>query len=99
MEENQMQNKELKLKIGDHAIRLLLTKKMITEENIKDIKLSYGYILTLNDGNIEALFKITLNNETYYFAFQKLALRLLNINEALYKMLVLNMKNLHECLR
>jgi len=99
MEENQINNEELKLEIGNHAIKLLLSQKLITEENIKDIKISYGYIFTLKDGNIEALFKATHNENTYYFAFQKLQLKLLNINESLYKTLVLNMKDLHECLK
>ena len=78
---------------------LLLSQKLIAEENIKDIKVSYGYIFTLNDGNVEALFKAAFNENTYYFAFQKLQLKLLKINESLYKTLVLNMQDLHECLR
>lgn len=100
MEVNQISNTKVKEEIGTIAVKTLLANKIITQEDLINIKVSYGYIFTKEDGMIEALlYLLTPNQVKYYFAVQNGKVMLININEALFNVTVANMKDLHECIR
>ena len=98
MELNRINDNTIKEKMSNLAIKLLYSNKLITPDEIAITKFNYGYIFTMDDGTIQALFKAMINGKNYYFALQKNKFQLLKLNEALYKTLVLNMKQLHPCL-
>lgn len=100
MEFNQIHNANLKERISSLAVKLLLDNKIITEEERAHIKATYGYVFTKADGMVEALLYLTTENQNkYYFAVQKEKLLRININEDLFNQTVMNMRNLHECLK
>ena len=99
MEINQIRNTNLQQKIGTLAVRMLLDNNIITQEELKNIKVNFGYLFTKEDGMIEALlYLMTENQNKYFFAVQKEKVLRININEELFKQTVMNMKKLHECL-
>lgn len=101
MEINQKNNVNLKKNFANKAIELLLNQNLLTKDKLgpESTICSYGYIFTLENDDIEGLFKITCCKETFYFAIQKKQLMLLKINESLYKSLVANAIDLHDCLK
>lgn len=98
MERNLMFDKGTKINLGNMAVSLLLQKNIINNDDLKKLKLDYGYIFEKNDGQIEALFRILLLDKKCYFAFQKGSLMLININEEQYLDIIHKMEEFHSCL-
>lgn len=99
MEINQINNLKLKEHIGTIAIKTLLSNNIISQENLVNIRVNFGYVFTKNDGKLEALLCVlTEKQDKYYFAIQNEKLMMININEELFEATVNNMKQLHECL-
>lgn len=98
MEINEISNSELKQNIANATIQMLLNSKLISEKQLANIQIQYGYIFTKDDGVIEALIKVICNEEVFYFACQKGSLMHININENQYNETINYMKNSHPCL-
>ena len=99
MEINQINNRKIKYNIGNASLKLLIDNNFINHEELKNVVLEYGYLFSKEDGNLEALLKISCIQKIYYFAFQKGKLMLVNINERQYVETIEYMKNNHECLK
>lgn len=100
MEINQINNSGMKEKISTLAIKTLLSNQIITQEDLTNIRVDFGYIFTKEDGMLEALlYVLTKSQNKYFFAAQNGKLMMLNINEEFFNETVSNMKNLHECLK
>ncbi len=71
MEVNRINDNTIKEKMSNLAIKLLYSNKLITPDEKSITEFNYGYIFTMDDGTIEALFKAVINDKSYYFALQK----------------------------
>lgn len=81
-EKNEIKNKQLKEALFNKALQMLVEGKDY-------IKLDYttcdfGYVFTIEDYGIEALFKIKTDINVFYFAVQENAIKRLNINEEMF---------------
>jgi len=100
MEINQINNIKIKEQIGSIAIKTLLTNQIITQDDLVNIKVVFGYLYSKEDGVLEALlYVLTEKQNKYYFAVQNEKILMININEEIFNVTVANMKELHECLR
>lgn len=100
METNQINNVRIKEQIGTLAIKTLLTNQIITQEDLVNIKVNFGYVFSKEDGVLEALlYVLTEKQNKHFFAVQNEKLLMININEEMFKATVTNMRELHECLR
>lgn len=92
---NQIANTELKEKLADSALAVLINAQKITHENLAGIKAEFGYLLMIEDHGLEALFKIIQNDDVYYFAVQQDKLMMVNIIESQYEATVAHMLSQH----
>ena len=100
MEVNQISNFELIRDVSNKALNYLISQNKINPNNLPKIKSEFGYMFTREDGYLEALFKLIVNNEmNFYMALQENKLLLLNMDEQRFRDTVNNMKQMHECLR
>jgi hypothetical protein len=79
-ETNQIDNKRIKEGLGDAALASL--KQGEHYDELAGLQLEFGYLFTIEDHGLEALFRITTDKQTIYFAAQKNKLMMLNIDEA-----------------
>ncbi|MCR5608580.1 MAG: DUF4272 domain-containing protein [Lachnospiraceae bacterium] len=98
MEINQLYNEQLKQKLADSALSLLINNEIITRDDIINLSFHVGYMFTTESEELEALFSIKNNDESYYFAVQHDKLMMLTINSAQYKETIQYMKDNHPCL-
>lgn len=98
MEVNEIKNLKLKQNIADNIVQTLLNNNLITENDLVNLQIQFGYIFTKDDGVLEALIKAICNNKTFYFACQKGKLMLINITDIQYNQTIDNMKEYHPCL-
>ncbi len=91
---NQIENKELKEKIADTVLTLLINEGEINQDSMLGITIEFGYLLLLNN-EIEALLKVAANNNVYYFAVQKRKMLFLTIDERQFQETVQYMINYH----
>lgn len=97
-ETNQINNTSLKEDICNRVVQVLLNNKLITEEELKGVSVSFGYIFTKPNGVLEGLFKASSSDKTFYFALQNGSLSLININDTMFNDTVSHMKEFHPCL-
>ncbi len=95
MSKNLLQNKETKEFLANSALSILINKNILNLNDIGGTTVEFGYIFELENKELEALFKLTTLESTYYFAAQKGKLLLLTINEAQYKEVAIKMNDLH----
>lgn len=82
-ESNEIDNRELKQNLADAAISMMAQGK--DYEELAGTKCQFGYLFHIRDHGLEALFKITTDRTTAYFAAQKTSLMRVNLNEELFK--------------
>jgi len=97
-ERNEMNNRRLRETVANAAISTLAQGEEY--ENLAYTAFEFGYIFTIEDHGLEALFKVTTDKGTYYFAAQKQSIMRLNINEEFFKATTsqfLELRNNVEC--
>ena len=95
MEKNEINNQQVKEMLGDYAVNLLLSQNLIQSMDLPYIKISFGYIFSKDDGALSALFRLIVNEQTYFFSLQNGSLSIININMAIYEDTITTMKTLH----
>ncbi len=98
MEINEAKNSKLKQNVSNNIIQILLNNKLITDNELTNLTIEFGYIFTKDDGVLEALMKTSCNNKVFYFACQNGKLIHININEIEYNQTIDYMKKYHSCL-
>jgi len=98
MEKNEICNSKIKQTLADLSVHLLLSNKLIEENELLNFNLEFGYIFTKEDGNLEALMKAICNGKNFYFAYQKGSFMLISINESQYNETINYMKEYHPCI-
>lgn len=98
MEINEAKNSKLKQNVSNNIIQILLNNKLITDNELTNLTIEFGYIFTKDDGVLEALMKIICNNKVFYFACQNSKLMHINISEIEYNKTIDYMKKYHSCL-
>ncbi|MBQ9488714.1 MAG: hypothetical protein IJU80_02150 [Lachnospiraceae bacterium] len=81
MEVNQAYNRELKESLVNAAIGVLMQNNLMTQEDLKGLSVSLGYLFTTEENQVEGLFQICVSGKNHYFAAQKGKLMMVNINE------------------
>lgn len=99
MEINQIHNNELRAQMGNCALDILLKEDFVKREEVKNPRMSVGYMFTTEEGALEALFKVQCDEKVFAFAAQKGAVLLLNISEEQYNETVDYMVGYHDCLK
>ena len=98
MEINQMYNRELKERLVNAAIGVLVNNNLITQEDFPGLGVGMGYLFTTEEGELEGLFQISFSGKVYYFAAQKGKLMMVEISEAQYQQTIEYMKSYHPCI-
>ena len=82
MVRNMMDNHDLKVNLADTAMGLLVRGEDYTE--LANTQVTFGYIYQIERHGFEALYKITTDRTTAYFAAQGDKLMRLNFTEELF---------------
>lgn len=82
-ERNAIDDRNLKMNLADTALGLLVQGEDYGE--LANTQCEFGYLFDIEDHGIEALFKLTTDKTTAYFAAQGDKLMRLNFNEELFK--------------
>jgi len=82
-ERNAIDDRNLKMTLADTALGLLVQGEDFNE--LANTQCEFGYLFDINGHGIEALFKLTTDKTTAYFAAQGDKLMRLNFNEELFK--------------
>ncbi|MBO6297347.1 MAG: DUF4272 domain-containing protein [Lachnospiraceae bacterium] len=98
MEINQIHNSELKESLANAALGVLMQNDLVKQDELEGLGYSVGYLFSLDDGQIEGLFKITVSGKDFPFAAQKGKLMMLNIDQSMYEQTVAYMEANHPCL-
>ena len=98
MEINQIHNSKLKENLANAALGVLIQNDLVKQEELKGLGYSVGYLFSLDDGQIEGLFKITVSGKDFPFAAQKGKLMMLSIDQSMYEQTVAYMEANHPCL-
>ena len=98
MEINQIHNRELKENLANAALGVLMQNNLVTQEELSGLGYRVGYLFSLDNGQIEGLFQITVSGKAFPFAAQKGKLMMLNIDQNMYEQTVAYMKENHPCL-
>ena len=80
-ETNEIENRELKVNLADTAMGML--ERGVDYQELAGIQCQFGYLFSIEDHGLEALFKITTDTTTAYFAAQKQSRMGLHLNEEL----------------
>ena len=80
---NEINNKELKESVANAALSAL--KQDEDYNSLSSMAVEFGYLFDIDKHGIEALFKITTDKGTFYFAAQKASVTRLDFNEELFK--------------
>lgn len=91
---NQIENKELKENLANSAISVL--KEGEHYHSLANTMCEFGYLFSFEGHGLEALFKITTDVDTYYFAAQGNSLQFLDFNEELFKSTTDTFLEIHE---
>ena len=98
MEKNMAFNAPLKENLANAAINILAQNQLITEEDFKTLSFEMGYMLQMENEQLEALFKICYSGKKQYFALQNNKLMILKYTDELFNQTVEYMKANHPCL-
>ncbi len=82
-ERNAIDDRNLKMTLADTALGLLVPDEDYGE--LANTRCEFGYLFDIEGHGIEALFKLTTDKTTAYFAAQGDKLMRLNFNEELFK--------------
>ncbi len=82
-ERNAIDDRNLKMNLADTALGLLVQGEDYGE--LANTQCEFGYLFDIDGHGIEALFKLTTDKTTAYFAAQGDKLMRLNFNEELFK--------------
>ncbi len=82
-ERNTIDDRNLKMNLADTALGLLVQGEDYGE--LANTQCEFGYLFDIDGHGIEALFKLTTDKTTAYFAAQGDKLMRLNFNEELFK--------------
>ncbi len=82
-ERNAIDDRNLKMNLADTALGLLVPGEDYGE--LANTRCEFGYLFDIEGHGIEALFKLTTDKTTAYFAAQGDKLMRLNFNEDLFK--------------
>ncbi len=82
-ERNAIDDRELKIKLADAALGLLVQGEDFGE--LANTKCEFGYLFDIEGHGIEALFKLETDKVTAYFAAQGDRLMRLNFTEELFR--------------
>ncbi|MBO4627599.1 MAG: DUF4272 domain-containing protein [Lachnospiraceae bacterium] len=99
METNQIYNRQLKEAIGNECIKVLMQNNQMTPEDFKTLGISWGYLYTRDDGQIEAVLKMTFSDKVHFFAVQNGKLMVIDINDVIFEQAVNYTKQNHPCLQ
>ena len=98
MEKNLVYDQQLKERLANTALKMLVDNNLITNDEYSGLSLHMGYIFLTEEEKIEALFKISFSGKTHYFAAQKGSLMAVNLNEEMYQQTINYMVANHPCL-
>ncbi len=90
---NQINNNELKEYVANVALEMLVEGEDYNE--FDGITCEFGYIFSVEDHGLEALFKITTDMGPHYFAAQGSSLSRLSINEEIFRSTTENVLSMH----
>ncbi len=93
-ERNAIDDRNLKMNLADTALGILVQGEDYGE--LANTKCEFGYLFDIEDHGIEALFKLTTDKTTAYFAAQGDKLMRLNFNEELFKSTTEGFLGMHE---
>ncbi|SEK35047.1 hypothetical protein [Ruminococcus albus] len=93
--ENLLNNMDMKTKLLDYTVAMLVDQKEIEHEELAGIEAKFGYFMDIKDHGLEALFKIIKKEKVWYFALQQDSLKLLTINEAQFQKVTEDMIRFH----
>lgn len=93
-ESNEINNSELKIKLADTALGLLVQGEDF--EELANTKCEFGYLFNIEDHGIEALFRLETDKTTAYFAAQGDKLMRLNFNEELFRSTTESFLDMHK---
>lgn len=74
---------------------MLIDIKKISPDDLTNIKAEFGYVFVMENHGLEALFKIIKDNSIYYFAAQQQELKMLSLDEDLYRAYVEQTLEMH----
>ena len=81
-ERNEIGNKELKETLGNTALSTL--SQGSDYHDLSGLTVEFGYLYDIDSRGIEALFKVTTDMGTFYFAVQKSSLIRLDFSEEMF---------------
>ena len=90
---NQIDNKELKENLADAALSLLKQNK--DYKNLENTSVEFGYLFDIDNHGLEALFKVITDNNTIYFAAQGNSLKMLDLDEDIFKAVTEQFLSIH----
>lgn len=93
-EKNEIENQELKENLANLALDLLREGEDYRE--LAYAQCQFGYLFVIEDHGLEALFKITTDKGTAYFAAQKQSLLRLCFTEELFQNAAETFLSLHQ---
>ncbi len=93
-ERNAIDDRNLKMTLADTALGLLVPDEDYGE--LANTRCEFGYLFDIEGHGIEALFKLTTDKTTAYFAAQGDKLMRLNFNEELFNTTVDGFLNMHK---
>ena len=87
--------------IMGQSINLLRSQNFISDNDIPNLGVDFAYLYQRDNGVLEGLFKVFINNSNKVFpmALQENKLKVLNINDTQYKGAIDMMLEMHPCLR
>lgn len=93
--EDLLNNRQMKIKLLDHAAAMLINQKELEPSDLAGITAQFGYFMDIRGHGIEALFKIIKGEKIWYIALQKQSLKLLTINEEQFQSVTKTMLDMH----
>lgn len=81
---SQMDNEALKKEVFDKGLALLVEAGKLTQADLADAKVEFGYLLTIEGHGMETLFKILQGGNTYYIVSQNGKLAIWDADEVQY---------------
>lgn len=93
-ERNMIDNRDLKMKLADAALGLLVQGE--DYEELANTRVTFGYLFDIDGHGLEALYKLTTDKTDVYFAAQGDKLMRLNFNEDLFNSTVEGFLSMHK---
>ncbi len=99
MERNLVSDSELTNKIANAGLNILLINKLLSQNELVNLQLQFGYLFETDSAEIEGLFRIVSGNKHFFMALQKGKIMLLNYTEELFNSTIKKMQECHPCLQ